>query len=748
MEIFLAWATGIALGVVCLALGWAWLGPRLPRRVRLAVLGVCGVLALIALAVTATIPHDYRPNDVNEYNFGQGSLFAGFVVAVVGGVAGLWAVGRRRAQNGALLAVGLYLVGVAVALYVMLDGQPSLHAPALVLVGSAVAAASGLRLAGLPRWAARTLGPATGLIVLVVVERLRGTGSRGLGPAAAPGEIQSLAAIGALLVLLAGLRLMRTHGRTLAGPLAGAAVAMAGTAVVLWVRGRGEWSPVPGAGSTTLYGLPLTLLVVAVSLILLDVYAPVVAYGRRAARSRSRGVTRGWPAWPVGVGLPMFVLVAAMWHPAPETCATTPYVAVSPISPDSPTWAASPDPAAPRAAPDVAAFDGLCEHRTPGVSQVVYAYVPTCKWAQVDTTYPRVQATGILEDVDLSNGDSPWLHTTHDLQLDVDLDPASAWIAIGGAPSGSVLHTEIEAGALPLAYRPMAGDRVTVAGRWVFDCGHDPKTEIHPAAVVAHEHDEWRADMPGGPQKVRVLRVWMNSRAGIVPVPLAPFDVSAEFPAPPAGQRAAPVVQVVAGEPSAVRWTVEAGSGGATQAAVHIVPPDPNGSAYFELLLGYNQAPPTANPPIAYTVTFDHIVVRDDLRHLARNTTGVPIGPFFPQLGFPSIGNWIMQGIVGHTWVSLLDNQPVKSGQTYSLAGVPPVHVLAPGDERLRMSVTGYAENDPSEGVKLAAGSLSGPSMLTWEAGRLADLCCDRVQTFLPAHGAWELSYRVSREGP
>lgn len=748
MEIFLAWATGIALGVVCLALGWAWLGPRLPRPVRLAVLGTCAGLAVVALAVTAGLPRDYRPNDVVEYNVGQGVLFAALVVAVAGGVAALWAVGRRRTQNAGLFGTGVYLAGVGLVLYLMLNGQPTLHAPALLLVGGAVAAAAGFRLAGMPRWAARTFGPATGLIVLMVAERLRGIGSRGAGPAEASGDIQTLAAIVALLLVLGGARLLWSHGGVLARPLSLAAVALTGTAIVLVLRGPGEWAPGPAAASTTLYGLPLTLLAVAAGLAILDTPAPMGLNRGRAARSGNPRGLPMWPSWPLGVGLPVLVGVAAFWHPPPEACATVPYAESSPLSPDGAAWAVSPGPAAPRGAPDVTAFNQLCAHRTPGVSQVVYVYVPTCKWAQVDSNYPLVQATGTLDQIDLSNGDSPWLHTTHDLQLDVDLDPESDWVGMEGAPSGSLLHVEVEAGSFPVAYRPAPGDRVTVAGRWVFDCGHDPKTEIHPAAVVAGEHDEWRADMAGGPRRARVLRVWMNSASGIVPVHLAPFDMRAGFPSPPEGRAATPVVQVVAGAPDAVRWTIEGGSGGEPQAAVHIVPPDPNGSAYFELLLGYEEVAPAPEPPISYTITLDSIVVRDDLREQARNTTGVPIGPFFPQLGFPGTGNWIMQAVIGHTWVSLLDNAPVESGQTYSLADVPPVSVLAPGDERLRLSITGYAENDPSEGVKLASGSVTGPAMLTWDAGRLADLCCDKAQTFLPAHGAWELSYRVTKSGP
>ena len=60
MQILLAWVLYVVLGVACLALGWAWLAPRLPRGVRLLVLVAAAALAVIALGVASQIPHDYQ----------------------------------------------------------------------------------------------------------------------------------------------------------------------------------------------------------------------------------------------------------------------------------------------------------------------------------------------------------------------------------------------------------------------------------------------------------------------------------------------------------------------------------------------------------------------------------------------------------------------------------------------------------------------------------------------------------------
>jgi hypothetical protein len=102
-----------------------------------------------------------------------------------------------------------------------------------------------------------------------------------------------------------------------------------------------------------------------------------------------------------------------------------------------------------------------------------------------------------------------------------------------------------------------------------------------------------------------------------------------------------------------------------------------------------------------------------------------------------------MQAVVNHQWRSLLDDTSVVSGRSYSLAGVPAAPVLAPDDEHLNLAITGYAENDPSDGVELASGSVNGPLSLSWDAGPLAGLCCDTVLNFTPPNGAWTLSYHL-----
>jgi hypothetical protein len=754
----LAWVFCLALGVVCVALGWGWLAPRLPRRVRLAILALVAILSVVAMAVTANVPQDYHPSDLTEYMRGVAILYIQLWVGLVGLVAALAAVGRRRTQNAGLWGVGLYVAGVGLILYWMLEGEATLQAPMLLFVGAAIALAAAARLMRLARWPARIFGLATGVGIVLAAEALRGPGGRGDGPAAASSDLLGLVAVGAVLLAFGIAAFVRSCGLVLAGPSLRAAAGLVITGLVLILRGPGEWAPGPNASSATLFGLPLALLVIAVALAIVE-RAPGAS--RRVAPQlldqpelldpeHPEGEWRSERAWPVTAALLVLITVAALWRPTDEACVDTHYEAeAAPLAGANDTIPASPWSTLPRGAPDIPAFDAVCAHRTPGLSQIPYAYYPDCKWAQVDSSYPIVQASGTLTAIDLSSEDSPWLHTSHDLGLEVAAEPASSWLALnmqGGGPPGTPLHVEVENGGFPDAYRPSAGDRVTVSGRWVFDCGHEPKTEIHPAAIVASEHDEWRTDTAGGPQQARVLRVWMNSAPGVVKVPLAPFDLTVGFPPAPAA--GVPSVQVVSGDPSAVQWSIDTkdqgqGGGSGPEAAVHITPPAAHGSAYLELLLGYHGAP-AATPPPAYTVTLDRLVVHDNLHRAARNTTGLP-GLFFPSLGFPGNGHWFMQAIIGHDWRTLLADAPTSSGDTYSLAGVPPISIQVSGDQHLQMAITGYAENDPSAGVELASGSVDGPPLLSWDAGKLAALCCGTVQAYTPDFGAWTLYYRVSR---
>ena len=91
--------------------------------------------------------------------------------------------------------------------------------------------------------------------------------------------------------------------------------------------------------------------------------------------------------------------------------------------------------------------------------------------------------------------DDPVNHDSYDVILNIRPDPAYASLLGGdeGAHTGNFagddeetgrLHTELEQNAYPPFAWPESGDRVTVLGSWVWDCGHwrpgGERTEFHP----------------------------------------------------------------------------------------------------------------------------------------------------------------------------------------------------------------------------------------------------------------------------
>jgi hypothetical protein len=57
-----------------------------------------------------------------------------------------------------------------------------------------------------------------------------------------------------------------------------------------------------------------------------------------------------------------------------------------------------------------------------------------------------------------------------------------------------------------LPVRPAKDDHVTVVGNWIYDCGHDAKTEIHPVYMFESDRLEFVSVLQGKPMPpVRVV---------------------------------------------------------------------------------------------------------------------------------------------------------------------------------------------------------------------------------------------------
>lgn len=342
------------------------------------------------------------------------------------------------------------------------------------------------------------------------------------------------------------------------------------------------------------------------------------------------------------------------------------------------------------------------------------------KWPLVDETRPIVQVSGTLTKVYVSEADSLYIHNSHDVDMKVTLREQDRWTTIGGDPN-LVLETE-SAGFPPnndrdLGARPSIGDHVTALGRWIFDCGHSPKTEVHPVPMFESDRLEVRPLWPGGPQRtVRMVRVWMNSD----PEPFSyefdgPFTFQVELP--PAGW--APFARVVEGDPSRVSFTRKDGG-----MEISVDPPDRTGTFYFEMMLGHLVQPEDGLSLTSRTATIGswEIDVLDDHDNLTS-------------------GEWYYAVNVNGVWRQLMWNQDIDTGQ--SLAMLDLFTVSGPS---LNLQVTAYEEDPtiPDNGGEAISPAPTDPLIDGFNLGPLAQ---PRPSPLLAPGGDWRLHYNVTPGG-
>jgi Concanavalin A-like lectin/glucanases superfamily len=379
-----------------------------------------------------------------------------------------------------------------------------------------------------------------------------------------------------------------------------------------------------------------------------------------------------------------------------------------------------------------------------------YAFDRNLKWPMVDPgRHPMVTASGTLAAIELSTLDSPFIHTSHDLDMMLWTDWDDAWLVLGSLGEDRGIVAETENGGLAFPARPLSGDHVTVRGRWIFDCGHAPKTEIHPIPYFASDH---KAVVPAGfgtNQEVQLARVRLTASPGAFSYTLEPFSFDLELPRDttatwPRSGGSERFVRVHHADGATVAWHAEPGS---TQLTVTVTPAPGATEAYVELLAGYLDSPRTPDEVTGsrlergpdstmiektfttYTVELEGIDVLDDLRGKLETTAGVR-----------GSGKWHLDAIINDQWHGLLINQEVSTGGSLSLAGLPPVPTL-PGP--LTLTVTGFVNNDPFDGLHL-----SRAAMTTYHLGDLKALCCDTTRSFTPPEGGpWRLRYHVKLGG-
>jgi hypothetical protein len=405
--------------------------------------------------------------------------------------------------------------------------------------------------------------------------------------------------------------------------------------------------------------------------------------------------------------------------------------------------------------PDVASF----YHKCPAIenitlaelaAQASYAFDSESKWPMVDpVNRPVAQASGVVQKINVSPRDSVFIHESHDLDMEVSLEPefrdlslftySDTGISVSG---GDTLKVETESLGMPpninssINARPKVDDHVTVVGRWIFDCGHEPKTEIHSVPFCATDRLEVRPLWPNGPLRtVKTVRIWMNSD------PLAfrytfdgPFDFFVDLPPSEISQHWMPFVRVTEGDASKLSWVVSG-----SRLHITVNPPQPTGMFFFEMVLGHLLMPTDSLSAGAgiFTVNFDLLTIFDD------KDSGL-----VPDCGFDDCGEWYMATAINGIWRQLLWNTDVNDEDPpVSLESVQPVSFAG---QKLSMQLTGYEDDDiEHEGGEQLVPDPDSTDLKNFGVsyGPAATLV-GTPQTFPPGGGAeYELGFHVSSGG-
>jgi len=189
-------------------------------------------------------------------------------------------------------------------------------------------------------------------------------------------------------------------------------------------------------------------------------------------------------------------------------------------------------PAATHAAPVTDAFhkpleDG-CQRNVPGLltySSPEWVWVNSAQAQNEDNTR---QLEGLVRDPHTAGEDLPENHLSYDFDFNVVPDPSYTYLA-GGSPAANggkgsgnwdhsvpdeygTLHLEWESAVVPTFAWPDEGDRVSVWGQWIWDCGHwgegfdfSAPPANDPTAPLTHNGDylipgETESELQGTPE--------------------------------------------------------------------------------------------------------------------------------------------------------------------------------------------------------------------------------------------------------
>jgi hypothetical protein len=334
--------------------------------------------------------------------------------------------------------------------------------------------------------------------------------------------------------------------------------------------------------------------------------------------------------------------------------------------------AAMSSPPDPPTDPTEADFNNNCPTISPGMNPFLLTDADA-KWPHVKASSDHfVRAEGYMSDIGLAEEDAVMLHDSHDFDMKINVYPEYQWLVLN---SESELRLETESGHFDRRALPTLGDHATVYGRWVFDCGHSPRTEIHPIGVFESDRQQQLALWAGAKaQWVSVARIRVNRHPGAVhnfSSLEGPFEFDIRLPGAPS--HSLPFVRAVQGPLNTLQ---KASFSLSSPNMLHITLPDPD-NGYYELIAGFLDAADawTVNTS---QITFSKIDINDDHDAKAFNTTG----------------EWYMLANVNGTWRTIFWNSDVNEDDSpYSLTHIAPITLPKLGDQ-IQLSVMGYEDDD------------------------------------------------------
>jgi hypothetical protein len=163
-------------------------------------------------------------------------------------------------------------------------------------------------------------------------------------------------------------------------------------------------------------------------------------------------------------------------------------ITVEPQVLDVPIQALESAPLAPETTPAVVPSSSAGLSVPPGQCDFGAGAISKQWWAvrEVDDANDYRLLEGAVRHSRVSRKDSPLNHDSQDTNYHIEPDPKYSDVQFedDDAPIPEPIEVEWERSSIPERYRPTPGDRASIFGYWVTDCGHG-RPEIHPPVGVA-----------------------------------------------------------------------------------------------------------------------------------------------------------------------------------------------------------------------------------------------------------------------